>query len=342
MQGEGQLKPVISGPFQSNLATGNFFIGLGITITAFFIPFKWEYLLITFIMTRIVVTCHSLIYHTYFAHRAFKVGRKTEFFMGLFATVFGNIGNIGAYNMLHQIHHPNADHDGDPHSPVHGKGHAFFSWRRQYYLGKEDEKRVRTDLYKYLDPRFENRPEMIFLSRWGLIIQTAMFPLSYLIGHYLSLYFPQLGLDAITTFVYVWGIPMFYGQSQISILNVFGHSKNFGFKNFNGRDDQSRNSIIMCILNSSTGWHNNHHQYPFSAKSGLIGLEVYYDPDYWIIKGMEFLGLAWDIREPSKEQIENDLKFYKDKLAKEKSDSLISESVHPEGDPIKKPKSEAA
>ena len=98
----------------------------------------------------------------------------------------------------------------------------------------------------------------------------------------------------------------------------------------------------MCILNSSTGWHNNHHQYPFSAKSGLVGFEVYYDPDYWIIKGMEFLGLAWDIREPSKEQIENDLKFYKEKMAKEKNDSQIRESLSPETDLLRTPNSEAA
>ena len=320
MKGEGQLKPVISGAFQSNLATSNFFIGLLVSLGAFFIPFKWEYLLISFIMTRIVVTCHSLIYHTYFAHRAFKVHETTEFLMATFATFFGNIGNVGVYNILHQIHHPYADHEGDPHSPIHGAGHAFFLWRRQKYLGREHDKRLRTDLYKYLDPRFEGRPGLIFLSRWGLIIQSSMFPIAFLIGHLLSLYFPQLGLDGPTFLVYVWGIPMYYGQSQISILNVFGHSKNLGFKNFDGRDDQSRNSILMCFLNSSTGWHNNHHQYPFSAKSGLIGKEVYYDPDYWIIKTMEYLGLAWDVREPTKEQIEQDLKFYKEKLQEEKKE----------------------
>jgi stearoyl-CoA desaturase (delta-9 desaturase) len=325
MKGEGQLKPVISGPFQSTLATSNFFIGFAISSCAFLIPFKWEFVVYSFLVSRVVVTCHSLIYHTYFAHRAFKVHNVTEFIMGLFATLFGNIGNVGVYSMLHLIHHPYADHEGDPHSPTHGAAHAFFLWRKQKYLGKEHDKRLRTDLYKYLDPRFEGRPGMIFLSRWGLIIQVMMYPMAFLFGHLLTTYFPQIGLDGPTFLIYFWAIPMWYGQSQISVLNVFGHSKHWGFKNFDGREDQSRNSIIMCIFNSSTGWHNNHHQYPFSAKSGLIGWEVYYDPDYWIIKTMEFLGLAWDVRVPTKNQIEQDLKFYKNKLEKEENQKNTSD-----------------
>jgi fatty-acid desaturase len=152
-----------------------------------------------------------------------------------------------------------------------------------------------------------------------------MYPMAFLFGHLLTTYFPQIGLDGPTFLIYFWAIPMWYGQSQISVLNVFGHSKHWGFKNFDGREDQSRNSIIMCIFNSSTGWHNNHHQYPFSAKSGLIGWEVYYDPDYWIIKTMEFLGLAWDVRVPTKNQIEQDLKFYKNKLEKEENQKNTSD-----------------
>jgi len=43
-------------------------------------------------------------------------------------------------------------------------------------------------------------------------------------------------------------------------------------------------------------WHNNHHAFPESAKLGLKRREV--DPGWWVLKGLEKLGLVWNLTTP--------------------------------------------
>jgi fatty-acid desaturase len=51
----------------------------------------------------------------------------------------------------------------------------------------------------------------------------------------------------------------------------------------------------MALL-FSENWHGNHHAYPGSARLGVGKGEL--DPGFWLIKALEFFGLAWNVREP--------------------------------------------
>jgi stearoyl-CoA desaturase (delta-9 desaturase) len=42
------------------------------------------------------------------------------------------------------------------------------------------------------------------------------------------------------------------------------------------------------------GWHNNHHHYMSSANQGFFWWEV--DASFYILKGLEKVGLVWDLR----------------------------------------------
>jgi len=44
------------------------------------------------------------------------------------------------------------------------------------------------------------------------------------------------------------------------------------------------------------GWHNNHHRYPSSERQGFYWWEV--DVTHYILKGLEKVGLVWDLRVP--------------------------------------------
>ena len=63
--------------------------------------------------------------------------------------------------------------------------------------------------------------------------------------------------------------------------------------------DESRNNPIFGILGLGEGWHNNHHAFPTSARHGLRWWE--FDASYWIIRGLEKLGLAWKVKVPEPE-----------------------------------------
>jgi stearoyl-CoA desaturase (delta-9 desaturase) len=60
--------------------------------------------------------------------------------------------------------------------------------------------------------------------------------------------------------------------------------------------DESRNNPILAIVTFGEGWHNNHHFYVSSARQGFFWWE--FDPSYYSLKILSWLGVVWDVREP--------------------------------------------
>ena len=60
--------------------------------------------------------------------------------------------------------------------------------------------------------------------------------------------------------------------------------------------DTSRNNWLMALLTHGEGWHNNHHHYCASTRQGFHWWEI--DVTYYALRGLQALGLVWDIRDP--------------------------------------------
>ena len=70
----------------------------------------------------------TLTFHRYFAHRAFKMGRFTQFVWALIGTSAMQKGPLW-WAGHHVTHHKYSDRDGDPHSPhVSGFYYAHIGW----------------------------------------------------------------------------------------------------------------------------------------------------------------------------------------------------------------------
>ena len=52
------------------------------------------------------------------------------------------------------------------------------------------------------------------------------------------------------------------------------------------------------------GWHNNHHHYMNSANQGFYWWEI--DMSYYLLKGLEKVGLVWDVRKAPKDVVARD------------------------------------
>ncbi|HBQ97318.1 MAG TPA: hypothetical protein DD761_02140, partial [Cyanobacteria bacterium UBA11691] len=50
------------------------------------------------------------------------------------------------------------------------------------------------------------------------------------------------------------------------------------------------------------GWHNNHHAFPYSARFSMNWWQV--DFSWWVIALLQRLGLVWDVKFPSDQDIE--------------------------------------
>src|SRR5215213_2579795 len=67
-------------------------------------------------------------------------------------------------------------------------------------------------------------------------------------------------------------------------------------------EDKSRNNWAVALVSLGEGWHHNHHAFPTSARHGLRGIQV--DPSFAVIKGLEKLGLASNVKTPSSSEME--------------------------------------
>jgi stearoyl-CoA desaturase (delta-9 desaturase) len=96
---------------------------------------------------------------------------------------------------------------------------------------------------------------------------------------------------------FLWGgvIRIFVGHHLTWSVNSVCHL--WGMQPFKGHDE-SRNNFVFGVLGLGEGFHNNHHAFPTSARHGLFWWQV--DISYLVIRGLALLGLAWNIRLPSR------------------------------------------
>ncbi|KIY96547.1 hypothetical protein MNEG_11416, partial [Monoraphidium neglectum] len=99
----------------------------------------------------------------------------------------------------------------------------------------------------------------------------------------------------------VWSMafPTFIGWHETFLVNSAAHM--WGRQPWN-TGDLSRNNWWVALISFGEGWHNSHHAFPSSAAHGLDPWEI--DIVYTCIRIMAALGLAWDVKLPSKRDME--------------------------------------
>jgi stearoyl-CoA desaturase (delta-9 desaturase) len=99
---------------------------------------------------------------------------------------------------------------------------------------------------------------------------------------------------------FVWGglTRIFLQHHMTFSVNSIGHY--FGKRPFQTAD-RSTNVAWLSIPSLGDSWHHNHHAFPRSARHGLRGLQL--DLSYLSIKALEQVGLAWDLKQATPEEI---------------------------------------
>lgn len=90
----------------------------------------------------------------------------------------------------------------------------------------------------------------------------------------------------------------------------------WGFQDWK-TNDLSMNNWLVALLTMGEGWHNNHHAFEQSVRHGLKWWQI--DVTWYTIVVMEKLGLAWDLKYPSKQKMR--------KLAMNGDDTLRAHGV---------------
>lgn len=237
-------------------------------------------------------------YHRLFTHKSFSTGVVTSCIFVVMGSMAGR-GPMLSWVAMHRRHHELADHEGDLHSPnLHGETllgrlrgilHAHLTWMIEHDY---------PNVAHYVPDLMADRT-LVTVNRY------------YYAWVVLGLLIPAAIGGAVTASLwgalsgFLWGgvVRMFVVEQSMSAINSIAHT--FGTRRFVTRDDNSRNVGIMGLLAWGEGWHNNHHAFPYSAAFGLRWYEV--DPGFVLIRALEKLGLAWDVKVPAPEKIANRL-----------------------------------
>jgi stearoyl-CoA desaturase (delta-9 desaturase) len=243
----------------------------------------------------------SIGYHRLFTHRSFETSTSMRVALAILGSMAG-LGPVISWSAMHRRHHQCADHEGDMHSPnLHGESlgarirgliHAHISWMVKHEY---------PNIVYYTPDLLEDRA-LVRTSRhydlWVLLGLTIPAVIAGLVSHSL--------LGALSGFLWGGLVRMFVVSQSISTLNSVLHSA--GAHPF-ALHDNSRNSWFLALMIWGEGWHHNHHAFPRSASFGLAWYRI--DFSYWVILLLQRLGLVWNVKVPSQEQIAARLKLTK-------------------------------
>jgi stearoyl-CoA desaturase (Delta-9 desaturase) len=248
-------------------------------------------LVVTYALTGFGVTVG---FHRLFTHRSFKTSPALRF---LFAALGSAAieGPVISWVADHRKHHAFSDIEGDPHSPHvdHGHGlrgallglyHAHVGWLF-IHTHRGLRSRYAPDLLK--------DPVVAFVDRTFVVwtVSGFLFPfgLGWLVGGSFS-----HGLSGMLWGGLVRALLVHHSTFSINSLCHF-----FGRRAY-ATDDESRNVFWLALPTLGESWHNNHHAFPTSAEHGLKRWQL--DPSALLIRGLERVGLVWDVVRVSPER----------------------------------------
>jgi stearoyl-CoA desaturase (delta-9 desaturase) len=262
--------------------------------------FNWMYLGLLVGMAILTELGITVGYHRLFTHKSFKSPAWVRYTFAALGSMAGQ-GPVIRWCTEHRLHHQHSDDTLDPHSPHMGKAG---SW------GDGIMGTIRGAFHSHVGWLFATPSKGLGKYSRDLHEDKAVraadkhfFP--WLVAGYIL---PGIiaGLITMTWMGFLLGI-LWGGFVRMAVVHHITWSVNsvchlWGWRPFESHDE-SRNNPVVGILAMGEGWHNNHHAFPSSARHGLRWWE--FDPSWLLIKTLQTVGLARDVRVPDKQRLES-------------------------------------
>jgi stearoyl-CoA desaturase (delta-9 desaturase) len=215
----------------------------------------------------------TAVYHRYFAHRAYRMGRAARF-IGAFIAQTSGQRSVLWWAATHRHHHRHSDGPEDIHSPRRG-----FWWSHVGWMLSPEHDETRWGLIPDWKKEHDRCLELRLLHRFQY---TPM-----IVAGLTCLWFagwPGLVVGFFWTFITAYHVTF--------TINSLSHL--WGSQRFETGDD-SRNNPLLALLTFGEGWHNNHHRFPWSARQGLRWWEV--DLTWYGLLLLQRLGVVRDLKQ---------------------------------------------
>jgi len=247
-------------------------------------------ILLFWLMTGMGIT---LGYHRYFTHGSFKAPRWVKIALAIMGSMALQ-GSLAQWVADHRKHHKFSDEVGDPHSPwrygtsrravAKGLFYSHIAWIFE-------EQNTAVDQYA---PDIRADVDLARISRWFPAWVTVSLLLPALLGGLIT----WSWLGALTAFFWAGLVRIAFLHHVTWSINSICHV--FGKRPFKSRD-LSSNVAWLAIPAFGESWHNLHHAEPTAARHGVLKGQI--DPTALMIRAMERLRMASDVRWPKPERV---------------------------------------
>ena len=258
-----------------------------------FYYFSWPLLIAAFLYSMIIMGTHGTIWHhRYCTHGSYTFSNKFWRFITQNLTISMIPEEI--YVISHHVHHAKSDMPGDPYNAFGGFLYCFLADVNHQPIAKdlsEQDYYRATRLMKHTGIQPNTYAQYL---KWGSIANPARTVLSTLLNWgfwYVAFYLIGGHGLACTLFgaAGIWAV-------GVRTFNYEGHGKGKDMRKDNcdyNRKDMSINQLWPGLVAGE--WHNNHHLFPKSARTGFLPHQV--DIAWYYIHVMYKLGAISNYRD---------------------------------------------
>jgi stearoyl-CoA desaturase (delta-9 desaturase) len=247
-------------------------------VAAFFVGFRWTYILLALALYYVGMFFVTAGYHRYFSHRSFKTSRAFQFVLAFMAMTSAQKGVLW-WAAHHRHHNKFSDQEEDLHSPRQ----FGFWWSHVGWILSSKYNQTRTEMIA----DFAKYRELRWLNKYYLVPPLTLALVLFLIG----------GWGALVWGFFIRTVMLWHGSFTInSLSHVFGRRRY-------PTTDTSRNNWWLALLTLGEGWHNNHHHFMASARQGFFWWEI--DGTYYVLKVLSWFRIVWDLRQPPAEILQS-------------------------------------
>ncbi|MDO3645258.1 fatty acid desaturase [Mucilaginibacter sp. L3T2-6] len=271
-------------------------------LVPFFVLFLFNFLhwwtfLAAFVYGMIIMGTHGTIWHhRYCTHGAFRFRNRFWRFITQNLTI--NVIPEEIYVISHHVHHAKSDQPGDPYNAQAGFLYCFLADVNHQPIAKdlaaEDYNRVK-QLMKHTGVKANT---FVQYQRWGSYAHPGRAMLSWLLNwSFWYLVFYLIGGHALACSLFgaagIWAV-------GVRTFNYDGHAKGQDRQREDidyNHHDRSVNQLWPGLVAGE--WHNNHHLYPKSARSGFKPYQL--DLAWCFIWTMRQIGVVTHYRDYKKQ-----------------------------------------
>ncbi|MEO6851682.1 MAG: fatty acid desaturase [Mucilaginibacter sp.] len=271
-------------------------------LTPFFFLFLFQFfslymLLAAFLYSMIIMGTHGTIWHhRYCTHGAYKF--RNNFWRFFTQNLTLNVIPEEIYVISHHVHHAKSDQPGDPYNAYGGFLYCFLADVNHQPIAKNLSEADYNRIKLLMQHTGVTGNTYAQYQRWGSYVNPGRAVLSWLCNwtFWYAIFF-LIGGHALACTLF--GAAGFWAVG-VRTFNFEGHAKGSGVQregiDFNNKD-KSVNQIWPGFVAGE--WHNNHHLFPKSARSGFKPMQL--DMAWQYIRVMHKLGAVKSYKDNKKQ-----------------------------------------